>query len=99
MTDAQLEEIGDVEVRLRFERGDYLDPAELKTVKKWLQTNVKEREHLAACKRASISSALDATRSARRANVIAILALVISAAAAHDQIDTIVKAIFYSVKP
>ncbi|MCP5205496.1 MAG: hypothetical protein H6992_15160 [Pseudomonadales bacterium] len=86
MTDNDLEEIGCAEVQHRLDRGDYCDHAELKTVTKWLKAKDKEREFRATCERASISSALVANRAARRANIIAFLALVISAVNAQDQI-------------
>ncbi len=90
MTDTELDEIGDTEVRHRFDRGDYHDPEEVKTVKKWLRAKDKERDFLAACERASISSALEASRAARRANLIAFLALIISAISAREQVTAIV---------
>lgn len=73
MTDAKLEEIGYAEVLHRFERGDYHDPAELKTVKRWMGGKDKERKFLADCERASISAALEANRAAGRAGLIAFL--------------------------
>lgn len=99
MTDAELEEIGEAEIRHRVERGDYHAPAELSTVTKWLQRKDKEHDFLAACKRASVSSALDASRAARRANFIAIVAVVIAAIGAHEPIASLFSAIFNAVKP
>ncbi len=99
MTDAELEEIGETEIRHRLERGDYHAPAELSAVKKWLQGKDKEREFLAACQRAGISSALDASRAARRANFIAIVAVVIAAIGAHEKIASLFGALINSVKP
>lgn len=99
MTDADLEEIGYAEIQHRFERGDYHEPDELKAVKKWLRAQVKERQLLAACERASISSALEAAQTARRANFIAILAVAISAIAAQEEIGALFKMVLNSVKP
>lgn len=92
MTDAELEEIGYAEVLHRFERGDYHDPAELKTVKRWMGGKDKERKFLADCERASISAALEANRAARRAGLIAFLALLISTFSAREQIVAIIEA-------
>jgi hypothetical protein len=78
MTDTELEEIGYDKIFNHLERGDYQDPAELKVVKKWLEVKDKERKHLADCQRADTSFALDASRSASIARIIAIVALVIS---------------------
>lgn len=94
MTDSDLDELGYDAVKQRFERGDYIDIVELATVKKWLRSRDKERELLAACERASISSALTAARAARRANLIAFLALVIATIAAREQVIAIASTIF-----
>ena len=94
MTDAELEAIGYAAARQRFERGDYCDPSELKYVKKWLHTKEKEQEFLAACQRASMSSALNADRAARRSSLIAILVLVISAIGAREQLGLFVRMVW-----
>jgi hypothetical protein len=86
MTDTDLDEIGYDEVRHRLNRGDYCDPEELKVVMKWLQGKVRERDFLADCERANLSSALVANNAARRATLIAFLALIISVLSARDQI-------------
>lgn len=99
MTDTDLEVIGYTEVRHRFDRGDYCDPTEITIVKKWLHAKDKERDFLAECERASISSALVANRSARRATLIAFLALVVSAISARDQILAITEIILKSLFP
>lgn len=96
MTPTELEDIGCVEVLHRFGRGDYHDPAELKIVKKWLKGKEKERKFLANCERASISAPLDANRAARRASLIALLALIISTFSARDQVIAFVEAAFHS---
>jgi hypothetical protein len=99
MTDIELEDVGDTEVRHRFDRGDYRDPEEVKRVKKWLRAKDKERDFLAACERASMLSALEASRAARRANLIAFLALIISAISAREQLTAIVGAFLKSFAP
>ncbi|MBK8525469.1 MAG: hypothetical protein IPL58_16420 [Betaproteobacteria bacterium] len=96
MTDAELEEIGYAEVLHRFERGDYHDPAELKTVKRWIGDKDRERKFLADCERASISAALEANRAARRAGLMAFLALLISTISAREQIIAFVEAVLRS---
>ena len=88
-----LDDLGYAEVRRHFDRGDYLDPSELKVVKKWLRRQEKEKEFIAACEHASISSALEARRAARRANLIAFLALLISAISAREHIGALVTSI------
>lgn len=93
MTYAALEDIGYAEVLRRFERGDYPDPAELKVVKKWLKGKKKEQKFLADCERASISAPLYANRAARRANVIALVALIISTFSAREQVIAFVEAV------
>lgn len=92
MIDTELEEIGNIKVQHRFNRGDYHDPDEVKTVKKWLLAKDKEREFLAACERASISSALEASRVARRAHLIAFTALIVPTVSAREQVTAIVGA-------
>lgn len=99
MTDSELEEIGEAEIRHRIERGDYHAPSESLAVKKWLRGKDKEREFFAACQRASISSALDASRAARRANLIAIAAFVIAAICAQEKIWSLIGALLNAVKP
>lgn len=89
MTLSELEELGEAEVRHRFERGDYCDRSEVSSIKRWLKRKEKEREFLAACERANISSALFASRSARRANLIATAAVIIAAIGAYEQIISI----------
>lgn len=96
MTDAELDEIGYADVLHRFERGDYHDPAELKTVKRWMGGKDKERKFLADCERASISAALEANRAARRAGLIAFLALLISIVSAREQIIAFVEVVLRS---
>jgi hypothetical protein len=93
MTDADFEEFGYAEIRHRFDRGDFHDLAELRAVEKWLRAKDKEREFLVACKHASMSSALEATRAARRANLIALFALALAAISAHDQVGVVVGSI------
>jgi len=88
-----LDDLGYAEVQHRFDRGDYIDPSELKVVKKWLRRQEKEQEFIAACERASISSAFEARGSARRANLIAFLALLISAISAREHIGDLVTSI------
>lgn len=96
MTDAELDEIGYADVLHRFERGDYHDPAELKTVKRWMGGKEKERKFLADCERASISVALVANRAAQRAGLIAFLALLISIISAREQVIAFVEAVLRS---
>ena len=96
MTDTDLDEVGYAKVLHSFERGDYNDPAKLKAVKKWLRVKDKERDFLAACERASVSSALEAARAARRANIIAFLALVASAISARAELMILVRALLDS---
>ncbi|WP_133091926.1 hypothetical protein [Thauera propionica] len=88
-----LDDLGYEEVRHRLDRGDYLDPYELKVVKKWLHRQEKEQEFIASCKRATISSALETGRVARRANWIAVLALLISAIGAREHIVALLETI------
>jgi hypothetical protein len=90
MTDIEFEELGYAETQLRFERGDYCDPAELNSVKQWLQAKDKEQEFIAACQRASMSSALDANRTARLASLIAFFAFVVSVISAREQLGSFV---------
>ena len=85
MTD-DLDDFEYEEVRHRFERGDFHDLSEVKIVKKWLRRQEKEREFIVACERASISSAFEAGRAARRANLIAFLALLISVISAREHL-------------
>lgn len=85
MMDA-LDELGYDEVKHRFDRGDYHDLTEQKAVRQWLRNQEKEQQFLASCKRASISAALDAQRTARRANLIAFLALLAAVIAAREDI-------------
>jgi len=99
MTEPEIEEIGEAEVRHRFERGDYHDPSDVSLVKRWLGSKDKEREVLAACQRASISASLDASRAARLANHIAIAAVIIAAIGAHEEISSIISALLDAVKP
>jgi hypothetical protein len=93
MTNDDLDDIEYEEVRHRFDRGDYHDPTELIDVKKWLRRQEKEQKFIAACERASISSALEAGRAARSANLVAFLALLISVISARDQISAFVELI------
>ena len=86
-----LDELGYEEIKHRFDRGDYHDPTEIKSVKKWLRNQEKEQEFIASCKRASISAALDAHRAAWRANLMAFLALFVSFIAAHEPIFTLIE--------
>lgn len=46
-----LDELGYEEIKHRFDRGDYHDPTEIKSVKKWLSNQEKEQEFIASCKR------------------------------------------------
>ncbi len=82
----QLEELGSDEVRNRIARGDYVHPTELRAATNWLKAKDKDSDFLAECQRASISAALDATRLARRANYIAITAVMVAAMGAHEKI-------------
>ncbi len=93
MTNDDLDELGYEEVRHCFDRGDYYDLTELKAVEKWLRGREKEHQFIAACERASVSSALDAKRSARWAILVAFLALVISAINAREQVGALVDSI------
>jgi len=86
--------LGYEEVKKRFDRGDFIDASEVNAVKKWLRQEEKERNFYLACQRASISSALDASHAARRANLIAWIALFFSAIAASQQIEILISALF-----
>ena len=99
MTEPDLEEMGEAEVRHRFERGDYHDPSDVSSVKRWLLAKDKERAFAAACQRASVSAALNASRAARRANGIAIGAVIIAAVGAHEQVTSIIRAFLDAVWP
>lgn len=99
MADIDFEEIGYDEIRRRVQRGDYHDQVELKAVHKWLRARERERKYLAECERANIASALNASHAARRANLIALLALVISILSARDQVVAVLQALIsYLVK-
>jgi hypothetical protein len=78
VTDAELECLGETEVKLRRDRGDWIDKTELRVVDSWLTQVAKEQKFREACERASRSAALDARRLAILSNVIAIGALVVS---------------------
>ncbi len=93
MTNDDLDDLGYEKVQHSFDRGDYLDSTELKTVKKWLHSKEKEHKFLAACERASISSALEAKRAARQANLVAFLALVISVISAREHVGVLVESL------
>ena len=84
------DQLGYEEIKHRFDRGDYHDPTEIKSVRKWLRNQEKEQEFIASCKRASISAALDAQRAARHANLIAFLALLVSVIAAYEPIFALI---------
>ena len=86
-----LDELGYDEIKHRFDRGDYHDPTEQKAVRQWLRNQEKEQEFFASCKRASVSAALDAKRAARRANLIAFLALLATVIAAREDILVLIK--------
>lgn len=80
VTDEELDGLGLEKVQHQLDRGDWADADEIRKVKSWLTKAKRQREFLKKCERASVSSALDAKRRATWANVIAILALVVSVA-------------------
>lgn len=83
------EKMGYDEVRRRFDRGDYHDPNEKAFAEKWLKNQDNEKEFIKRCERASMSSSLDAKRAARQANLLSVVALVIAAVGARDDIYSI----------
>ena len=99
MSEKDLDELGDAEVQHRLDRGDFHDSAELAVVTRWLNDAAKERTFLAACQRASTSSALDAGTQARRANWIAAVALAISAIGAYKELNTIFRLLLSAFTP
>lgn len=78
ITDDELDELGAAEVQNRLDRGDWIDASEIRTVNSWLRKAKKEQEYLRKCECAIVSSAFDAKRLSILANVIALLALVVS---------------------
>ena len=78
VTDEELDELGLTEVQHRFARGDWADTAEIRKVSSWLGRAKKQEEFLKKCERAGVSSALDTKRLAILANVVALLALIVS---------------------
>lgn len=78
ITDEELDELGLAEVQHRFDRGDWADTDEIRSVSYWLGRTKKQEEFLKKCQRASVSSALDTKRLAILANIIALLALIVS---------------------
>lgn len=78
ITDEELDELDEAEVKKRFDRGDWIDQSEIKKINSWLKKVKKKRGFLQECKDASISSARDVKRLSILANAIAVAALVIS---------------------
>lgn len=78
ITDEELDELGSAKVQHCFDRGDWVDKDEVRRVRYWLGKAKKQEEFLEKCQRASISSALDTKRLAILANVVALLALIVS---------------------
>ena len=78
VTDEELDELGLTEVQHRFDRGDWAETDEIRSVSSWLGKAKKQEEFLKKCQRASVSSALDTKRLAILANVVALLALIVS---------------------
>lgn len=88
MTDLDLDAIGETEVRHCLARGDYHTPIEISVINKWLQIKDRENIFLKKCRDASISSALDASKSSRQANYIAIFAVMIALISNYHQINS-----------
>lgn len=78
MTENNLEELEESELRHRYDRGDYVDPSEIRLAKKLLNKFEKDRNFKVECENASIAAALNADKRARTSNVIAVIALVVS---------------------
>lgn len=74
----ELEELTEVELRFRFERGDFVARKDIKTVKKILKKYEKEAAFIERCEKASISAALVSQRRSLTANIIAVAALLVS---------------------
>lgn len=85
------ENIGEIEMRHRLKRGDYIDPEEIAVVGKWLQSKEREAAFLLKCESASVAAALNASRAASRANFIALLSLVTSILVNHHQIRSFIE--------
>ena len=90
MKNSEFELLSEVDLRKRYERGDYVTLQEQIVAKKWLARKVKDHKFLEACELASKSAALDARKTARRANMISSVSLFISCIAAKDQILSLV---------
>ena len=99
MMESYLNEIGEVEIRHRLDRGDYHDPVELTNISKWLRSKDDENRFLEACRKASVSAALDASRSSRHANYIAMIAVFLALIANHQIIRSFMSSIFAFIKP
>ena len=99
MIESDLDEIGEAEVRHRLSRGDYHDPSELSVISKWLRRKDEANKFLESCRNASVSAALDASRSARRANFIALFAAIVALMSGHAQIKEFFGLMLDLVKP
>lgn len=80
-------------IKNKFDRGDYINQKEIKFVKNWLRAQEKEREFIAACERASISAALNASQSAKKANLVALFALLFSVIGAFENLKLLLSQI------
>ncbi len=75
-----LEDLDEAELRNRYDRGDYIDSAEIRRVKRLLKKFEKDRRFQENCERASVSAALNADKRARTSTYISLLALALSIA-------------------
>lgn len=99
MSPSEMESLGEDEVRLRLERGDFVSYWETVRIKSWLRSKKKEREFLSKCKKAEMASAFLAWREARRANTIAAIAVMIAAIAAKEEIRSFIGGVLDAVWP
>ena len=81
-----IEELEEAELRLKYERGDYIDAKEIKQIDRLLQKYEKERNFKEACEKAAVSAALTANNQAKTSTVIAVIALALSLASLLWQI-------------
>lgn len=81
-----IDELEEDELRLKYERGDYIVQDEIKQIERLLRKFERERNFKDACERASASAALSASQQAKISTVIALIALALSLASLLWQI-------------
>jgi len=78
ITNVELDELGEVEVRHRFVLGDWVDESEIRTIQRWLRKAEKEHLFLQKCERASKAHALRTIRLSYISALIALLSFIVA---------------------